>query len=368
MVGLAHRGGLIAIKNLLTLILCIANAACGSVSLQSMLEGGEIFVGMSKDQLAKAYYWNGGQDEHPFSFTAATIYLDAEALEIIVPYDQSIFFVFENVSVKPTRAAVGSNWSVEPGVGTLKSFHFSLEDVGRTLGEVSGISEKLSELQSKQAGITERRYKIAKLLSEEQATKQEQSLEKWRAATGALIAGSAAYAAIEEQKERREKQYEFDGTGILNSEQLGNELLRQKRVKGIQGKGGVVDPLPNYGVTDDPGKPIPKSSATAARIGYKPKTAAMRLQYENPNFCRYSSTQTLVIQKLASVSCPRSVEIPSPTSSAVFDYGKFFTQRGLTGTKVAQTQTSCTYRLPSEQRNITMPKGTAVACPSSYDF
>ena len=93
-------------------------------------------------------------------------------------------------------------------------------------------------------------------------------------AAAAVVA--IAYAASDEA-DKSDNGYDFAGTQGLNSSELGNELLSQKRQKNIAGAGKVVTPLPNYRISDDVGSPIPQRKAkTIPSIGYGKKNRTHR--------------------------------------------------------------------------------------------
>lgn len=118
---------------------------------------------------------------------------------------------------------------------------------------------------------------------------------------GAAIVGYVVNELEEEDKKtkkKRPKGYDFSKTAGMSSSELGAELLRQKRERGIPGSGYI----PNF---EQPS------------IGYNPRVDTVfktaDVQPNSSNFCEYKyGAKTISVSKPTKYSgCPSSIEIPN---------------------------------------------------------
>jgi len=106
-------------QRVLFLILLITLAGC--VSQQGLVDSGKIYKGISKSEIF-ALSGFANQFQHPFAITATRQYDSASGVEIISPYDKSIFYVFEGVT-NPSQPTLTT---VHAGNGRLHSWYFNM--------------------------------------------------------------------------------------------------------------------------------------------------------------------------------------------------------------------------------------------------
>jgi hypothetical protein len=363
-----------------TFLLSILISGCSAVAVEDRLKSGGIFVGMSKQQLNKAYFWRGHQSDHPFAGVTHLAYFPNKRIEIIIPRDQTIIFVFENVTT-PSGEWINkpfNSFNVHHGTGTLRSFHSSILEAEVELAGIIG--DFAPNLRAKIAGRERQIQKQSALAAAGIAEARKESLEKWTKATTAIIGLSVAYAESESNKPPTQKDYDFLGTESMNSSELGSELLNQKKAKGIRGKGKVVTALPTYKVSDDPGKPIPGTATPS--IGYNPQDSAK--QNKRGQAIGYDSAFTVVpmldagltciymngdkaVAFMKSNGCPSSVKWPNEYSNEIFDMtqgGKVATDGLSRRLSISNSNsTSCAYYI-QPGTHILVPKGRGASCPS----
>ena len=66
-------------------LLSVLMSGCSTVTIEDRLGSDDIFVGMTKQQLFKKYYWQGGQYAHPFSVSSHRSFFPNNNIEIIIP-------------------------------------------------------------------------------------------------------------------------------------------------------------------------------------------------------------------------------------------------------------------------------------------
>jgi|TARA_B110000967_G_C18554032_1_gene396787 hypothetical protein len=93
----------------------------GCVTQQGLVDNGKIYKGISKSEIFTLSGF-ANQFQHPFAITATRQYDSATEVEIISPYDKSIFYVFEGVTT-PSQPALTT---VHAGNGRLHSWHTNM--------------------------------------------------------------------------------------------------------------------------------------------------------------------------------------------------------------------------------------------------
>jgi len=93
----------------------------GCVSHSGLVDSGKIYQGLSKAEIFKFIGW-ANQFQNPFAITATRLYDPAAGVEIISPYDKSVFYVFEDVTI-PSQPQLTT---VHAGNGRLHSWHTNL--------------------------------------------------------------------------------------------------------------------------------------------------------------------------------------------------------------------------------------------------
>jgi hypothetical protein len=104
-----------------TVILLILVTLSGCVTQQGLVDSGKIYKGISKTEIFTLSGF-ANQFQHPFAITATRQYDSATGVEIISPYDKSIFYVFEGVTI-PSQPALTT---VHAGNGRLHSWHTNM--------------------------------------------------------------------------------------------------------------------------------------------------------------------------------------------------------------------------------------------------
>ena len=104
-----------------TVILLILVTLSGCVTQQGLVDSGKIYKGISKTEIFTLSGF-ANQFQHPFAITATRQYDSATGVEIISPYDKSIFYVFEGVTT-PSQPALTT---VHAGNGRLHSWHTNM--------------------------------------------------------------------------------------------------------------------------------------------------------------------------------------------------------------------------------------------------
>ncbi|MDA7785274.1 DUF4115 domain-containing protein [Pseudomonadales bacterium] len=134
--------------------------------------------------------------------------------------------------------------------------------------EVCPILNMAMQAESGPIGIS----KLSKKIGCSQRTPKAQIATEPKEKTNLFAAALLAYAAYEiDKKERKSNRYDLSKTQGMKSSDVGAELVRQKREKGIRGKGVAVAPPKQFKVEDFQTGPVPNASNLSSRSQERPR-------------------------------------------------------------------------------------------------
>jgi hypothetical protein len=197
----------------------------------------------------------------------------------------------------------------------------------------------------------------------------------------AVLAG-AALIGYAEDKDKKKKQsstsYDFSKTQGMSSSELGKELLRQKRNKGISGK-GIAVPYEQPSIGYDPSAPssikikrlsTKRSDDTPPPISEKSKVTSAYIlpSSQTSNFCHYRSRgkEIAVSKRNSWALCPNNINLPSDSGS-YFDVDQMGQSTGNRKTlNYGKSATSADYCYYSN--NVQIPKSSYGPCPQMIEY
>ena len=196
--------------------------------------------------------------------------------------------------------------------------------------------------------------------------------------TGVVLWG--AYELIDELSDDSSPSYDLSKTKNMSSSQLGAELLKQKREKGISGR-GVVVPYDQPSIGYDPNVPstssirrLPANNLSSSGIDSNSASeknsvpTAYVISSSNSSLCNYfSGGKTISISKRNSWAvCPSNVNLPA-SSGVNFEIDQMGQSTGnsriLIHGKSATSADYCYY-----SNNVQIPKSSYGSCPQMIEY